>query len=343
VLAAYGWQHARIEPVPGGLINSTYLVEVDGTRVAVVQRLHPIFAAEVNLDIDVITAHLVRAGMLTPTMLRTRSGDLWVESGGATWRAMTFVNGITYHRMAGLDQAESSGALVGQFHGALSNLAHRFAFARTGVHDTAAHMARLRETVERAVSLPRGSPLDEAAALAREILTYSMRLPVLADLPARICHGDLKVSNLLYSPTEKPPRAICLIDLDTLGYQLLAYEVGDALRSWCNRSGEDTEEPDLDIDVIAAAMTGYRRGIGDLLTRVELESIAPGLETVCLELAARFCRDVFEDRYFGWDPKQFPNRQTHNLVRTRGQLALAQAVHEQRRDVDAAVLGEDTV
>ena len=55
-----------------------------------------------------------------------------------------------------------------------------------------------------------------------------------------------------------------------------------------------------------------------------------GLETVCIELAARFAVDAFRDSYFGWDPSRFPTRRVHNLVRARGQLALGLAVRAAR-------------
>ena len=70
------------------------------------------------------------------------------------------------------------------------------------------------------------------------------------------------------------------------------------------------------------------------VSRDELVSIVTGLETVCLELAARFCVDVFRDEYFGWDPARFASRRDHNLVRARGQLALGRAVRAAR---DAAL------
>jgi hypothetical protein len=62
-----------------------------------------------------------------------------------------------------------------------------------------------------------------------------------------------------------------------------------------------------------------------------------GLETVCIELAARFAVDAFDDRYFGWDPARFPSRRLHNLVRARGQLALGVDVRAARQDALAAV------
>jgi hypothetical protein len=127
------------------------------------------------------------------------------------------------------------------------------------------------------------------------------------------------------------------VDLDTLGRQSLAYELGDAMRSWCNPRGEDEVDVHVDEAIFAAAMAGYREGAGDLPTAAERASIVPGLETVCVELAARFCRDVFDDSYFGWNPQRFPSRRAHNLIRAHSQLALARSVRAARRALAALV------
>src|SRR5678816_2502892 len=50
VARAWGWAPADIAELSGGLLNATYAVRPGGEPVAVLQRLHAIFAAEVNLD-----------------------------------------------------------------------------------------------------------------------------------------------------------------------------------------------------------------------------------------------------------------------------------------------------
>jgi Ser/Thr protein kinase RdoA (MazF antagonist) len=350
-LAAYGWT-GPAEPVTSGLINRTFLVR-DAARpdapVAVLQRLHPVFAAEVNLDIEVVTAHLAASGMETPALVRTTAGARWHVQPGGVWRALTYLPGTTLHRIDDPETARAAAELVGRFHRALDPLAHDYAFARAGVHDTAAHLAKLREGVEsaaraaeRAVTTPGGRGDEDAEllragrALGHDILQAAASLPDLPALPARHTHGDLKISNVLFFPGD-PRRARCLVDLDTLGRQTMAYELGDALRSWCNPRGEDETEARLDEAIFAAAMAGHRSGAGDLLTAAERASIVPGLETVCVELAARFCADVFDDAYFGWDAQRYPSRRAHNLVRARGQLSLARSVRAARRSLAALV------
>src|SRR6185295_13125794 len=149
-----------------------------------------------------------------------------------------------------------------------------------------------------------------------------------SEFPRRVLHGDPKLSNLLFQRAE-PERARCLIDLDTLGRGYLSYELGDALRSWGNRAGEDTLQADFDVEALRAILSGYARACPPSLPSAEIYSAIDGLETVSLELASRFAADAILDSYFGWDATRFPSRRAHNLVRARGQFSLARHVRNQ--------------
>ncbi|HZJ64749.1 MAG TPA: phosphotransferase [Kofleriaceae bacterium] len=323
VARAWGWAPADIAELSGGLLNATYAVRPGGEPVAVLQRLHAIFAAEVNLDLDAVTAHLAARGMMTPRLVPTRAGRPWHEHDGRIWRALSWIDGVTVHAVPGPDWAEAGGELVGRFHRAVADLAHDYAFARVGVHDTAAHLGRLAEHVAAG-----GDP--EAVALGREILDAARELPAMPDVPRRHCHGDLKISNLLFETS--PVRGVCLVDLDTLGLSTMAFELGDAMRSWCNPHPEDAGRASFDLGVFAAAVRGFRAVADPVISDDEKRAIVIGLETVCVELAARFAVDMFRDSYFGWDPARFPSRRAHNLVRARGQLALGLGVRAARAD-----------
>ncbi len=330
VLAAWGWEQAEVAPITGGLINATYAVRVGGQPLAVLQRLHPIFEARVNLDLEAVTAHLAAHALVTPRLVRTRDDRAWIEHEGRAWRALSWVEGTTVHRVPDPSWAEAGGALVGRFHRAVADLHHDYAFARAGVHDTAAHLARLAAHASERSDL-------EAADLAAEILDAAGLLPALPATPRRHCHGDLKISNLLFATD--PLRAVCLVDLDTLGLGSMAFELGDAMRSWCNPRGEDAGSVAFDLPIFAAAIRGFRSVADDLISADERTSVVVGLETVCIELAARFAVDVFRDEYFGWDAARFPSRRAHNLVRARGQLALGLAVRAARSDALEIVHG----
>ena len=329
VVGAWGWTANQLAPLHGGLINATFVVRDGGAPIAVLQRLHSIFGADVNLDLDAVTTHLAARGMTTPRLVRTLDGRPCVEHGGV-WRATTFVEGDSVAAVPDPSWAAAGGELVGRFHRAVADLAYDYRFTRAGVHDTAGHLARLRDHAD-------AGGEAEGTELAREVLAAAVALPELVAQPLRHVHGDLKISNLLFA--RDPVRGIALVDLDTLAKGTLAFELGDAMRSWCNPHGEDAGRIALDLPIFAAAVAGFRAVAALIVTEAERASVAVGLETVCVELAARFTIDVFEDRYFGWDPARFASRRAHNLVRARGQLALAHAVRAARRELRDILLG----
>jgi Ser/Thr protein kinase RdoA (MazF antagonist) len=319
---------ATLEPLGGGLINETWLFTAAAGR-GVLQRLNPIFAPEVNGDIDAVTTHLTAAGLPTPRVLRTLSGDLWCDLGDdGVWRSLTYVEGTTLARAEAPSTALEAASLLGRFHRCLATLDHEFAFVRPGVHDTDHHLARLAEVAADQTEVT-------VDPLARDILDAARDLPALPPAPMRVLHGDPKLDNLRFDTAGTT--ALCLIDLDTLRRGPLAHDLGDAWRSWCNRNGEDTPDAALELPYLEAAAHGYATGAGDTLSPDEIASLPIGLERIALELAARFCTDAYEDRYFGWNPEKFASRREHNLVRARGQYSLWLAVAEKRDEIRGIV------
>lgn len=336
VLARYaGFEDAAARPYGRGLINDTFLLEAPAGR-CVLQRLHPVFGAAVHHDIEAVTAHLARKGMVTPRLIPARDGALWVErptpARVEVWRAQTFLPGLlTFDRLARDDHAFAAGALVGDFHRALADLEHEYRFVRAGVHDTRAHLDALARAVDASAVHPL---LDQVAPLADDILAAGRALPDLGALPRRHCHGDLKLSNLLF---DEGLRGVCLVDLDTVGRMALPFELGDALRSWSNPAGEDATDCAISAERVGLAVAGYASTAGGLVGRAEAEALVDGLATICVELAARFAADALLERYFGWDPSRHPSRGAHNLVRAKGQWSLARSVLADRRGLDARV------
>jgi Ser/Thr protein kinase RdoA (MazF antagonist) len=289
-----------------------------------------------------VTRQLAAAGLPTPELLPTVEGEPCLDLGaGEVWRVMSHVEGISFDMVSGPGQAGEAGALVGRFHRALAGLEHEFVGRRAGVHDTAKHLARLAD----AIASQHGHRLHaEAAGLGREILRRAQVLPPLLLGPRCIGHGDLKLNNILFAGGEAPEceRAICLIDLDTVGPISLAHELGDAWRSWCNRSGEDAGDARFDLEVFRASLEGYLWGRQAPLTGDQRLALLLGPDWVSLELAARFAADALLESYFGWDPARFPGRGEHNLLRATGQWSLHQSL-EGSRETRARLLGVGTV
>jgi Ser/Thr protein kinase RdoA (MazF antagonist) len=314
-------------PFGTGLINKTFLVEKNGAR-AIFQKLHPVFAGSVNDDIDAVTRHLEKKGLVTTRVIPADDGALFVaDAEGRPWRALTFVDGDSVDRVDTPARAFAGGALVAQFHRAVADLAWDYHHVRAGVHDTKKHLAVLAKAVDE----HRGHRLyADVAPLARAIL--DSRLPDLSSLPLRHTHGDLKISNVLFDASGK---GVCLVDLDTVGKMTWPFEMGDALRSWTNPAGEDVADAGVDVAIFQAAVDGYASEARGLVTRDEWAALVDGVHTICTELSARFLADALNESYFGFDDKRYASRGEHNLLRARGQWALARSVDGNRAKLSA--------
>jgi len=334
VLGRYGLADAALAPLGSGLINLTWLVR-DGTgQPSVLQRVAAIFPGAINRDIDVVTRALLAHGVLAPRVIPAASGDLWVEYDQQNWRLMTWLPGDCYDSLSSAEQGRSAGALLARFHHALAELEHDFANPRLGVHDTARHLAALRDARRVHVAHPR---FAHVAPLAKQILASAAALPELPATPDRIVHGDPKINNMLFDAASGA--AAAMVDLDTVGRMPLPLELGDAFRSWCNPLGEDGRSGEFSAELFAAALAGYAEVAAGWLTPAEIQAIVPATETIILELAARFCADALNEAYFGWDAVQFPTRGQHNEVRAAGQFSLFQSFVGQRKNLEKYVVG----
>lgn len=347
------WEEAVLTRLAGGLVNRSWRVDapiapVSAPAVAhpgggsapgaetgrvscVLQRLHTVFAPEVNRDIVALGGRLRAAGVAVPYLASAAAPphEPWVVGAGpgedrGVWRLLSWLPGRTVTVVQGPAMARVAGAAVGRFHGALHGVAHRFAFSRPGAHDTDAHVARLSPTV---AAHARHRLVGEVAQVAGEISRRWEGLRPPAPLPLRLGHGDLKLSNLRFA--EGGVEVVGFVDLDTMAWLPLDVELGDALRSWCNPAGEDTDAPTFDESLFLAALEGYVAATRGVVAPGELAAVPGGVARVALELAARFAADALDERYFGWDPAVTPGAGgpgEHNLLRARGQLGLARQV-----------------
>jgi Ser/Thr protein kinase RdoA (MazF antagonist) len=333
VLPSYGMEGARVTPVSIGLINRTFVVEPSGGGRFVLQKVNPIFTPLVHEDIEAVTRHLEARGLMTPRLIRARAGRLFVESGGAIWRLMTFIEGETRERLAAPSEAREAGVLLARFHRAVADLSHEFRHRRLGVHDTPKHLAALASALEEHRDLhPRH---DVVRPLGEEVLAFAQALPRLPGVEDRVVHGDPKISNLLFD--RSTGAGVAIVDLDTLAKMPLPLELGDAFRSWCNPSGEDATKVKFSLELFRAAVRGYAEVARGFIRDAEWRSIVPATETIIIELASRFAADALNERYFGWDSARFRTRGEHNELRARGQVALAKSLAVVRAEAQAIV------
>jgi aminoglycoside phosphotransferase (APT) family kinase protein len=234
-------------------------------------------------------------------------------------------------------QAHSAGSLVGRFHAAMRDFDQPLAPMGFPYRDTAHYLVAMREALDRNRDHRLAAEIDPLAA--RVLAAFEELGPPL-DVDSHVIHGDLKLENLLFESRDAPgrDRAFALIDLDTLMRAPLWIELGDAWRSWCNSSGEDTSETGFDLSFFEASTRGFMEGIDDSLSERERRSLVTATERITLELCARYVTDTLEECYFGWDDSRYPARGEHNAVRASGQWRLYEAVFECRSECEA-ILG----
>lgn len=287
-----------------GLINQTYLVETEGTtgiNKFVLQKLHTQIGKEVIVDINAITKHLAKKGFLTPTLVKTRRGELFIEDNQETWRMLTFIDGKTLHKIEEKTQAHSSGSLIGRFHRSLLDCDHIFLHNITNFHDTDYIIRHMKNTI---FKHQEKSEFQELGEMTEFVFSeYEKIRGSLNHFPDRVIHGDLKLSNIIFNKGTN--QAISLVDLDTLARDKVAIDLGDALRSMCN------SENSLDLEIFTYFIDGYFSE-APFLTKAETQSIAIGTATIILELASRYIADAIEQSYFRLDENKFPDLYTQN-------------------------------
>jgi Ser/Thr protein kinase RdoA (MazF antagonist) len=332
VLGRYELAHACLSPLGNGLINQTWLVDTGGPEQFVLQRVNSLFPPGVNQDIDALTRHLENKGLITCRLMPTHDGELWVEHEEGIWRLLSRINGVSRNALTSAKQAHEAGSVLGRFHCAVDDFDYEFTNRRLGIHDTARHLRFLDETLKK-----RTEHAEYAAVsiLGREILDIAETLPELPEMPDRVVHGDPKLNNILFETDGD--RAVCLVDLDTIARMPLPLELGDAMRSWCNPSGEDYWTGEFSAEIFMPAIEGYAAQTTGWIRPEEWSSIVPATHIILVELAARFCADALNECYFAWDPEKFATRSEHNQVRAAGQLTEARSLLAQQQELTAFI------
>ncbi len=326
-------------PIATGLINETHFVCDARGEGFIAQRLNPVFDPAVNDNIVRVTRHLAARDVPTYRVVLIE-GDSAIDLGDdGIWRLVTQIPGDSFNRPPDREHVVVAGRAFGDLHRALfafSESLHPLGFP---FHETQTHLmdlaAALRECADHDF-------YAELKPLAEEVLEAGRELPRFEGVPARVVHGDPKFNNLLFEPdAEGGPKVCGIIDLDTVSRMPLAYDWGDAMRSWCNRAGENAAEAELDLDFVAATAEGLASAFegedAPELGEAERRSLSQGLEVISLELCSRFAADVLRESYWGWDDTRFERAAEHNLFRARGQLSLYHQAVESRAERERAI------
>ena len=339
-----------LTPHGRGLINDSYLVRCRAGAAFLLQRLNPaIFPQPAALlhNLRLVSNHLRRQGAQAGTAIRrqaikllpTRQGrDYHYDEQGACWRALEFIeNSRTLEAIAHQGQAFEAGGALGRFHRLLADLPPAL------LHDPLPTLHILPWVLARYQRLPPhpGSDHDgaEVAFCRRFIHRRQGEAPALEQARARgllvekVIHGDPKLDNILFGSDSD--LALALVDLDTIKPGLIHYDIGDCLRSCCNRAGESSASPtavEFDRELARALLSGYLDQMRPLLTSADFAFIYQAAHLITFELGLRFFSDYLEgNRYFKVDDPQ------HNLRRALNQFHLVESIERQQPDLQKII------
>jgi len=332
-----------IASLGNGLVNHTFLIAAGGQR-WVLQRLNAKvfpYPRRILENLERLSSHLAdkpNRGPRIPALLRGQNGAGWVKGGdGALWRLLEFIeDGQPLGRIDNLHQAAEVGRALGGFHRAVADLPlQTLAVALPGFHVTPDYIARFMEVIS-ACGADRTDEIQAAIAFVADrerdagVLEQARRT---GSIPQRVIHGDPKLGNILFDHAGR--QALALIDLDTVQPGLVHYDIGDCLRSCCNRGGESAdgrEGPSFDLDLCRSLLGAYSEYLGTLLLAREVDLIFDAIRLIPFELGIRFLTDHLEgDRLFR------VSEPGDNLAKARIQFALTADIERKESAIRAIV------
>ena len=327
-----------------GRINSTYMIGTDAGKTYVLQLINKnVFKDPAKLmeNASAVTNYLLERtdGNYTTLHYMPAKTGLYYhqDQQGEYWRLYEYVPGI------GLDAPETDEDLYqcalafGWFQNLLTDFpAESLHETIPCFHNTIDRYEKLRDSIAADVKGRAAQVQDEIAyLLSKESLAGTIqRMLDAGELPLRVTHNDTKLNNILLDP--KTHKSVCVIDLDTVMPGSSLFDYGDSIRFCAASGGEDANAPDdvcLDLHLFSVYTKGYLEAVTSL-TENEISLLPLSALIMTLELATRFLKDYLDgDVYFKiTDP-------SHNLLRARNQIALAQDMEKKLPEMMRIVEG----
>lgn len=332
-----------------GNINDTYLVITNSNEEPhfVLQRINTLVFRQPRLimqNMRIFTEYMRKRarqeGYLweIPRVLKTHQGeDFYLDNENRFWRAISYVKGArSFDTINSIDHAWEVGHALGTFQRLISDLpVESLCDTLEGFHVTPRYLEQYDRTVSH-----NGFASSAEVRWGMEFVSARRQWAhVLEDarsqgkLQLRPVHGDPKVNNVMIQ--EGTGRAISLVDLDTVKPGLIHYDIGDCMRSGCNRLGEETEQWEavrFDPEIGEAILTGYLTQARHFLTEEDYEYLFDSIRLISFELGLRFFTDHLAGNvYFK------VKHARHNLIRALVQFKLVESIEAHEGDIRSII------
>lgn len=279
------------------------------------------------------------ANWIVPKLIPAKTGQFYFKDESSDyWRLTQFVpDTLTFERVDQPEDAYETGRALGLFHKLINDLP--LSILQTPIedfHNTSKYLERYQTTCKDA---SQKESTTEEQFCHRFIQNRTSLVAVLETarkdgvLSLHPIHGDPKIDNVLFN--SKSRRAVGMIDLDTVSPGLLQFDIGDCLRSCCNRLGEDSPSPKqvaFDLNLAKALLSGYFEAARSILSDNDVQFIFEAVRLISFELGLRFFTDhLAGNRYFK------VNHPQQNLNRSMVQFYLTKSIEANKAELNKLV------
>ncbi|AZA77249.1 aminoglycoside phosphotransferase family protein [Chryseobacterium sp. G0186] len=328
-----GTDHYDLTPITDGLINTTYLLEdKKQEKKFILQKInnHVFKQPEV-----IVNNHLMINGILRSNNYQLQiiepipslTHKLLVEdANGQPWRMLSFIeNSTTFLTAPSLQTAFEAAKAFSYF---LSTINTE---KLPAIEDAIPNFLNFEKRVaDYKNSVKNANPhLIENAKTEIELTNHLLSLPDLwiemeknSQIPKRIIHADVKISNILFDHTHQP---LAVIDLDTMMISTLLYDFGTMIQSYTNMTKEDdgSARKNFNPEMYKAVKDGFLFYLKEKLTPKESENLDYAAQVAIYIQELRFLTDYLNGSVYY--STKYPE---HNLDRTKNQLELLKGLRE---------------
>ncbi|MBE9046840.1 aminoglycoside phosphotransferase family protein [Pleurocapsales cyanobacterium LEGE 10410] len=333
-------QIVDIQQYGSGNINSTYLVTPDTQPPFILQRLNTTVFCQPKLvmnNICILSDYVIRRlknfeigqnrrWSIPQVLLTSQQQNHYIAEDNSFWRAMSFIDRAqSFDTIQNIQHGQEIGYGLGMFHRLIDNLpVEQLADTLEGFHITPQYLQHYDRLVatQKIASSPEINYCLKFISDRPNLPHVLENAKAAKKLKLRIIHGDPKINNIMIDCLTN--QAVAMIDLDTVKPGLIHYDIGDCLRSGCNRLGEEThdwEQVTFEPELAQAILRGYLEVTQDFLTENDYKYIYDSIRLLAFELGLRFFTDYLEGNvYFK------VNYAEHNLARALVQFKLTESI-----------------
>jgi Ser/Thr protein kinase RdoA (MazF antagonist) len=332
-----GTENYSLFPITDGLINTTYLLEDKA-------REKKFILQKINRNVFRQPETIVNNHLMINELLRSNhyqfniiepvpslTGKLFIkDADGDPWRMLNFIeDSITFLTAPSLQTAFEAAKTFGYF------LATINTEELPAIEDPLPDFLNFEKRItDYRNALRDASPdLKDNAKVEIEVTNQLLSLPdqwiemeKSHQIPKRIIHADVKISNILFDHNHNP---LAVIDLDTMMISTILYDFGTMIQSYTNITNEDdgSAKNNFNPEMYEAVKEGFLFHLKEKLTLEEYAHLDYAAQVAIYIQEIRFLTD-----YLNGSTYYSITHPEHNLDRTKNQLELLKGLREYLED-----------